>query len=200
MRIYFHRFNSINYKNLTMRKFLALPLLVAFVGFTSCSDSEDNDEPVVEENNEILSYEGIELKLDDSDTEDYGIAFSTATGETYSYAEISADNIADIDIVSATNQAFIAFNSPDADDVLSEIEGAKSTKIQVSNVAMTVAEFDAMEDDTLLKDLTVSDDNEAQSITYREVVLFETAEGKIGAFKINMLNAQRISIDVKVMK
>ena len=65
---------------------------------------------------------------------------------------------------------------------------------------MTVAEFDAMEDDTLLKDLTVSDDNEAQSITYREVVLFETAEGKIGAFKINMLNAQRISIDVKVMK
>ncbi|WP_405246041.1 hypothetical protein [Cellulophaga sp. Asnod2-G02] len=183
-----------------MRKFLALPLLVAFVGFTSCSDSEDNDEPVVEENNEILSYEGIELKLDDSDTEDYGIALSTATGETYSYAEISADNIADIDIVSATNQAFIAFNSPDADDVLSEIEGAKSTKIQVSNVAMTVAEFDAMEDDTLLKDLTVSDDNEAQSITYREVVLFETAEGKIGAFKINMLNAQRISIDVKVMK
>ncbi|WP_158973622.1 hypothetical protein [Cellulophaga sp. L1A9] len=183
-----------------MRKFLALPLLVLFIGFTSCSDSEDNDEPVVEENNEILSYAGIELKLDDSDTEDYGIAFSTATGETYAYAEISADNIADIDIVSATNQAFIAFNSPDADDVLSEIEGAKSTKIQVSNVAMTVAEFDAMEDDTLLKDLTVSDDNEAQSITYREVVLFETAEGKIGAFKINMLNAQRISIDVKVMK
>lgn len=174
-------------------------MLTLFVGFTSCSD-DDGEDPVVEVNGEISSFENIELKLIDSDSDDYGIAFSMTTGKTYKYSEVDSDNVAEIDLVSFANQAFIAFDSPDENDILKEIEGVKSTKIQLTNVMMTADEFDTIEDDTLLKDLTVVNDNESQPITYRDVVLFETAEGKIGALKINLLNAARISFDVKVIK
>ena len=183
-----------------MKKILVLPLLVLFVGFTSCSDDDSEDEVVVEETGAILSYEDVELKLIDSDSDEYGVAFSVTTGETYKQSEVSEENIAEIDLISFANQVFIAFNSPDNNRDFEEIEGAKTTLIQMANVEMTAEEFDMIEDDTLLKDLTVVNDDESQPITYRDVVLFETAEGKIGAIKINLLNAERISIDVKVIK
>jgi len=181
-----------------MKKLIVLSLVAVFVAFTSCSD--DSEDPIVEVNGEISTFENVELKLVDSDTEAYGVAFSTTTGLTYKRDEVTEDNVGDIDLASFTNQAFIAFNSPDQDAVIKEVEGAKSTKIQMTNVEMTAEEFDAMEDDILLKDQTVTDDNESQPIDYKGVVLFETAEGKIGALKINLLNAERISVDVKVIK
>jgi len=122
------------------------------------------------------------------------------TGETYKSSDITTENIADIDFASFTLQAFIAFTSPDDTDDIKDIEGAKSTKIQMTNVVMTSEEFDTIEDDTLLKDLTVFDDKESQPISYRGVILIETAEGKIGALRINLINADRISFDIKVIK
>lgn len=183
-----------------MKKVLLFPLLVLFIGFTSCSDDENEDEVMVEEAGEISTFENIELKMVDSDTEEYGHGFSVTTGETYKRSETTEANVAEIDLSSFANQAFIAFNSPDQDTVFKEMDGAKSTLIQMANVEMTADEFDAMEDDTMLKDLTVVHDNESQPIDYRGVVLFQTAEGNIGAIKINLLNAERISIDVKVIK
>lgn len=183
-----------------MKKVLLFPLLVLFIGFSSCSDDENDDEVMVETAGEISTFENVELKLVDSDTEEYAHGFSVTTGLTYKRSETTSSNVAEIDLSSFANQSFIAFNSPDQDTVFKEFDGAKTTLIQMANVQMTAEEFDTMEDDTLLKDLKVVHDNESQPIDYRGVVLFETAEGKVGAIKINLLNAERISIDVKVIK
>jgi len=183
-----------------VKKLLVLPLLVLFVGFTSCSDDENQNEVIPETAGEILSFEDVELKLVDSDSDEYGIGFSVTTGKTYKRSEVSAETVAEIDLASFANQAFIAFNSPDQDTVFKEIEGAKATIIQMTNVEMTAEEFDTIKDDTSLKDLSVVNDNESQPIDYRGVVLFKTAEGKIGAIKINLLNVDRVSIDLKVIK
>ncbi len=186
-----------------MKKLLVLPVILLFIGFVSCSDDDNKENEaaaMMEELGEILSYENVELKMIDSDTDDYGIGFSVTTGEIYKQSEVNEENIAQIDLVSFANQAFISFNSPDRDNNFKEIEGVKSTLIQIANVEMTAEEFDSIEDDTLLKDLSVTHDNETQRIDYRGVFLFKTAEDKIGAIKVNLLNAERISIDVKVMK
>lgn len=179
------------------KKLFLLPLFALGLAFTSCSD--DDNEPLVETKEEISTFTDVELKLVDSDNDDYGIAFSSKTGKTYKYSEISKENIADIDLVSFANKAFIAFDSPDENRDINQIDGVKSTKIQITGVEMTSEEFDAIKDGTMLKDLKVIHDKESVQIDYRGIILFETAEGKKGALKVKKLNAQRILFDVVVM-
>jgi len=176
-----------------------LSIFILSILFVSCS--KDKEEPKVEETIEtIATFKDIELKLADSDKDEYGTAFSASTGKTYKLSEISADNIAEIDIVSFNLQAFIAFDSPSESDVIKEIEGNRITLIQHTEVSMTAEEFGAIVDDSSLKGLTVTNDNEALPIDYRDVILFKTADDKIGAMKINALNFFCLTYYQKVVR
>lgn len=179
-------------------KKLVLSVLFLSLLVTSCSK---DDSPTPEESEETISkYEGVELKLDNVDSDTYGIAFSSKTGKTFKASEITKENIKDIDLVSFNFTAFISFMSPHEAASTKSIEGVTTTKIQHTEVAMTVKEFDAIEDDTKLKALTITNDNESAISTYRGIILFENADGKKGAIKVKALNSQRILFDVVVQK
>lgn len=181
-----------------MKKIFALLFTVSLVGFTSCSSDDDSSEPQHEPG--IITYSDVELKLVDSDYDGYGIAFSAQTGKTYKLDEITTDNISEIDVVSANNQVFVAFDSPDFHEDTKIIEGAKTTKVQIVNVEMTVEEFEALEDVSVLANLDVVPDIQARPITFKGIVLFETQEGKKGALNFKAINARRVLFDVKVME
>ncbi|MCV6629984.1 MAG: hypothetical protein OIF50_09010 [Flavobacteriaceae bacterium] len=176
----------------------SIGILIVCAVFVSCNKDDDKETSETPEAT-IVTYKDVALKLDGSSSNEYGMAFSAANGKTYKSSELST-NIAAIDFVTATNQVFIAFDSPMENDDTKTINGARTTKIQLSNVSMTPTEFDAMEDSSKLKSLQITHDKESQPITYRGVVLFETQDGKKGAIKITAVNGSRVLFDVKVMK
>lgn len=184
------------------KRITILPMLALFLLGVSCSkDDETNEEtPKEGDKSTIMTYTDVELKLTDSDKDNLGIAFSSKDGKTYKASEINKGNIANIDIVSFVSRAMTAFDSPDKADATKDIEGATKTKIQHTNVKMTDAEFDAIKDDSAFKNLTVVDDNESQPSAYKGVILFENAAGKKGALKLKAHNAERVLMDVKVVK
>lgn len=192
-----------------MKKYLLSLFIVSVISF-SCSKKEEptkkQEEPIKKEEEEkekketISSYKNVELKLVSSDTKNYGVAFSSKTGKTYKVSEINKTNIANIDIVSFVSQPMTAFISPDDADDIKSIEGATKTKIQHTNIKMTVEQFDAIKDDSALKNLTIVDDKESQPGAYKGVFLFENADGKKGAIKTKEFNSQRVVIDIKVIK
>ncbi len=183
-----------------MKKIFLLPILFLALFAGSCSKDEKKPIEPPKKEETLNIYKDVKLKLADAETDNYGIAFSSATGKTYKASEISTKNIAEIDIVSFNLQAFIAFESPNESDYTKNIEGVTATKIQHKEVAMTTAVFDAMEDDTVLKKLTVTNDEESLPTTYRKIILFENSKGKKGAIKVKEINRDRILFDVKVMK
>lgn len=183
-----------------MKKYLLALFVVSIISFSCSSDDKEPVEKQEEVKETISSYNDIELKLVDSDSKDYGIAFSSKTGKTYKISEINETNVADIDVVSFVLQTMTAFNSPTEADNIKDIKGVTATKIQHTNVKMTVEQFDAIKDDSSLKNLTIVNDKESQPGIYKGIFLFENAAGKKGAIKTKIFNAQRVVIDVKVMK
>ncbi|GGX25511.1 hypothetical protein [Aquimarina muelleri] len=182
-------------------KFLSVLFLFTLL-FTSCSGDDDAGKPDTGGETEVtlVTYSDIEFSLTDSSNTN-GRVFSTSSGKVYKDSEINAENAEIIDIVSATSQAFIAFDSPHkATDPT--IVGARITKYQPTGVSLTAADFDAMTDDSKLKSLIIVDDNETISISDYEnkIVLFENASGKKGAIKLKALNANRLLVDIKVIK
>lgn len=180
------------------KKIAVLPMLALFLLGVSCSKDDEvkvDDKPKEAEAT-IIAYSDVELKLTDSNKDEFGVAFSSKNGKTYKVSEINKENIGDIDIVSEVSKAMTAFTSLDG----TKYEGATKTKIQHTEVKMTEAEFDAIKDDSSFTDLIIIDDNESQPSAYKGVILFENAAGKKGAIKVKVHNADRVLIDVKVVK
>ena len=164
--------------------------------FISCSsdDSDNNDGGMEEVEETLLYYSDISFSFDNS-----ARFFATSTGEMYGESGLGTTALEEIDIVGDSNQAFIAFISPSDDSATSQ--GGKTTKYQYQNVTLTAAQFDAMTDDSLLKDLTVTDESESLPIDSQgAIVIFENAAGKKGAIKIGSINATRLLVDIKVQK
>ena len=96
----------------------------------------------------------------------------------------------------------------------SNLDGAQNTKfinsLELCNcsASLTVSQFDTMQDDTLLHNLTIEETPEGleefdNSIVPR-IVLFETEDGRKGAIKVkeffeNGLNSY-ILVDIKIQK
>ncbi len=167
--------------------------------FASCSKDDSPEEPEVKDT--LKTYTDVEFALRDyTDDTDHGVFFSTETGKVYKQSEVDDTNGSKIDIVSFSNQVFSAFMSPHdplADD---NIPNATITIIQHVDTGISVAEFDAMVDDTLLKGLTIAGDNESvrTSDVKEKIITFKNAKGKKGAIKMNFLNAERINVTIKV--
>ena len=170
------------------------------ITFASCSKDDSTDiEPVVKET--LKTYNDVEFALRDyTDDTNYGVFFSTETGKVYKQDEVDDTNGSKIDIVSFSNQVFSAFMSPHDPLANDNIPNATETIIQHIDSGITVEQFDAMEDDTLLKGLTIIDDNESvRTINVKEkIITFKNSKGKIGAIKMNLLNAERINVTIKV--
>ena len=148
------------------------------------------------------------------DDANLGSFFSTVTGEVYKITP-AGENSELIDFAyfyGSTNEATIS--APDNDDVFGtgdKVFGpvtswtprlkTRFTKISAQN--LTVAEFDAAEDDEIITE------NEAEELSKMvnklqdgDLVFFVTADGKKGIFKVADLDtkAKTITIDVKVQK
>ncbi len=181
-------------------KFLS-GLFLLSVLFISCSKDDDAGTPAVggEAQETISTFTDVSFDLDGSSS-DPSTLFSTSSGKSYKVSEVNSTNVASIDISSFVLQAFIAFQSPD--DVSPAISGATTSKFQHTDVSFTSADFDAAADDTKLKTLSVTDDGESISSTDAtgKIIIFENAAGKKGAIKIKAINAQRVLVDIKVMK
>ena len=144
----------------------------------------------------------------------FGSFFSTVTGIVYKITP-AGENSELIDFAyfyGSTNEATIS--APDNDDVFGtgdKVFGpvtswtprlkTRFTKISAQN--LTVAEFDAAEDDEIITE------NEAEELSKMvnklqdgDLVFFVTADGKKGIFKVADLDtkAKTITIDVKVQK
>ncbi|MEW7280864.1 hypothetical protein ABW636_19915 [Aquimarina sp. 2201CG1-2-11] len=170
--------------------FFALAMYV-----TSCSKDDDSNSTNTTETEELISvFSDVEFSLDDS-----ARFYATSTGRMYGASAIDSETSKIIDLVGDSNQAFIAFSSPSA---VNEIANGTVTKIQHTNVSMTVAEFDAIKDSKALAAIKVTNDNDSVGLSdYKNnIILFENADGKKGAIKLKAINATRLLVDIKVVK
>ena len=121
------------------------------------------------ENTNLRIYEDIQLGINSAHTSNsIGAFFSTLTREVYSAAEVNEQVSSSIDIVFfGLNENFSRnrFVSPDglSDTTFPEIEGAQHTKFINSqelcncSASLSVADFDVMNDDTMLQNLTIEE-------------------------------------------
>ncbi|MDF0716495.1 PKD domain-containing protein [Muricauda sp. 334s03] len=177
-------------------------------------------EVTIYENTNLRVLENIELGISTAhNSNQVGAFFSTTTREVYKADEIAPDDASFIDIAFfALNQDFNfnKFVSPDEvqDYTFGPIPNAKHTKfinLQEScecEATLTVAEFDVMEDDSLLAVLNIEETiggiQDFDNSVLPRIVLFETWDGRKGAIKIKEFvqdgTNSHIVVDVKVQK
>ncbi|WP_127019168.1 PKD domain-containing protein [Flagellimonas beolgyonensis] len=152
-------------------------------------------------------------------TNQVGALYSTLTREVYDAASVPLDQGSSIDIAFfALNQDFNfnKFVSPDevSDYTFEPIPDAKHTKIinlQEScecGASLSVMEFDAMEDDSLLGVLNIEETiggiQDFDNTVVPRIVLFEFWDGRKGAIKVKEFvqdgTNSHIVVDVKVQK
>lgn len=177
-------------------------LLVFATILWSCS--EDDNFPDVDGEGpdvgaEIVSFTGIEFAYTTSAATTR--VFSTSTGVLYQDGEIIDDVGSVVDLVSRSTLDEISFISPDEEDDIT-IPNATATKIQHNGVSVTAEQFDSMTNDSILKDLVITNDNGSipGSDFSDKIILFENGRGKKGAIKIVALSFGGVQVDIKVIK
>lgn len=186
----------------------------------SKQDDTEIKEVTVYENTNLRVFENIELGISTAHTTNQtGALYSTVTREVYKAATVPPDDASFIDIAFfALNQDFNfnKFISPDEvqDYTFNPIANAEHTKfinLQEScecEASLSVAEFDAMEDDSLLAALNIEETmggiQDFDATVVPRIVLFETWDGRKGAIKIKeFVQAgmdSHILMDIKVQK
>lgn len=168
--------------------------------FISCSD-DDSDFPgdFVDTSDDVISsYTNVSLSYITSNDDR---VFASVNGRTYDEDAIIDEIGPIIDLVSVSDQNMVKFISPN-NEMSITIPGATDTKIQHLDVSVSASDFDNIEDDELLKDITVVNDDEsiAANDAINSIILFENANGRKGAIKIKSFNLSAILVDVKVLK
>lgn len=159
---------------------------------------------------EIISYGNITLGgLDLIETD--GAFFSTTSGQVVKGTEIPDDVGSTIDIAYVGLLGARFFESPKAvtDWDLPAIPDATDTKfinsVNESSIDFSVDMFDAMEDDSALKEITIISDDKSLPLTgVPFIVLFENEAGKKGAIKVTDMTSSQIdgtiTFDIKMQK
>jgi len=151
-------------------------------------------------NTSIRVIEDVQLGINTAHSgNQIGAFFATKTGQVHTRETVTQENGQTIDIAFyGQNQSFVfnRFVSPDEVQELTfnAIPNAQHTKfintLETCNcsASLTVAQFDAMVDDTLLEGLTITETPEGledfDSSMVPRIVLFETEDGRKGAIKI----------------
>ncbi len=174
----------------------------------------------VHPNTNLRVFEDVELGINSAHSSGTrGAFFSTITRETYTAERVNDIEGSSIDVVFFGLNPDFTFNkfiSPeDAQDfTFAPIQNAQKTKfINLQEececgASLSVEEFDAMENDSLLEALTIVEteggiqDFDASIVP--RIVLFETGEGRKGAIKIKEFVANGsdsyVVVDIKVQK
>ena len=153
----------------------------------------------IEGNSAIASYKDIEFGVESGG--DYGQFYSFKTDKIYKKSEISTGG-SKIDLAFGSMMGTMYyFNSPTDDSY----DFPNATKTEIVNYqkdpSITVEQFDSMEDDGLLTDLSIqSDDDSFGNSTIPHTVLFELSNGKKGVIKTKKVNSERLLVDIKIQK
>ncbi len=171
-------------------------------------------------NTNLRTFEDVQLGINTAHSGNVrGAFFSTNSRKVYKQEEITADNGALIDIAFFglnQNFTFNKFVAPDEVQTLTfdAIPNATHTKfinLQEScecSASLTVSQFDAIMDDTLLAGLTITETTaglqDFDNSVVPRIVLFETENRRKGAIKIKDFvvdgTNSYIIIDIKVQK
>lgn len=177
-------------------------------------------EVIVYENTNLRILENVVLGISAAhNSNQIGAFYATKTREVYGANAVPQDDASFIDIAFfALNQEFNfnKFVSPDEveDYTFEAIPNAMHTKfinLQEScecSASLSVAEFDAMEDDSLLAAMNIEETiggiQDFDNTVVPRIVLFETEDGRKGAIKIKEFvqdgTHSHIVMDVKVQK
>jgi PKD repeat protein len=178
-------------------------LSIKLVAGNGSEEKELSKTITVTGNSAILSYSDIEFATAPG-SEEYGRFFVSTTGEILKDSEVTSENGPTIDVAynqfNPTNTTGF-FTSPD--DLFDEFVIPGATTSQFVNYVtdeLSVAQFDAMENDLLLNSLEITNDNEAIGMSGENIILFKTADNLKGAIKTKALNADRLLVDIKVQK
>jgi PKD repeat protein len=155
-------------------------------------------------NSAILTFTNLEFGLEKGSLV-YGRYFSFETGIMYKDAEINSTNGSKIDIgLGSFNQYMLFFASPDDHrfSFLLNIPNATLTKIVnwESNLRITPAAFDSMNDDRLLSALNIVDNNQSFDNEFPHTVLFQLSTLQKGVIKLKAVNSDRLLVDIKIQK
>jgi|GEM_PF-1262974 len=150
-------------------------------------------------NSAIVSYQDIEFG---TGTGNYGRFYSFIDEQMYQESEVDGSKEGKIHIAfESTEGTMYYFNSPAADTY--DFISAPNTKFTnyESDPTITTDDFDSMQDDELLQDLTIIDDGDSfGKETIPHTVLFELSKGKKGVIKTREVNSERILVDIKIQK
>ncbi len=172
------------------------------------------------ENTNLRVFSDVKLGINTAHNSNViGAFFSTVTGEVYKKEDVDQNNSSLIDIAYFGLTSAFTFNqflSPDEvhNKTFEAIENAQHTKFINSQelcncgVDFTSTQFDNLTDDSILKDLSIVENNggkkEFDDSILPRIVPFETQDGRKGAIKIkefnNVSTQSYIVVDIKVQK
>lgn len=147
----------------------------------------------------ITTYTGIEFSLTGGSST-YGRFFSFDDGKIYKDNEINATIGAKIHLAfESLDNTMYYFESPTLSSY--KVSGATVTKVMnyPSKSIFTVADFDAMVDDTKLSGITITETNDSfGNSSIPGVILFQLASGRKGVIKTTAINKSRLLVDIKI--
>lgn len=181
-------------------KFLTV-LFISVFAFIGCDKDEDDSAPEeMKEEITLVTYNDVSFELLENEEDNRDLFFSSVNGEVYQRSEITEDILPTIDLVSISNRAFVSFVAANDTYLNPPFENATDTKIQIET-NLSSEDFDNLTV-ALLQEITVThDDSTLQSSTSSgKVITFENASGKKGAIRVEAINADRVLVDIKVIK
>lgn len=190
-------------------KKLILGTVILAAMLTACSkkDKNNNDDnvpvpekPVVVSDDTLAVFKDLEFDVSGSSTT-AGIAFSSKDGKLYTRSNLPKDG-KNIDLVFAgVDPGQLFFSSPTA-TASNSLTFDNATLTEVMNTPSVEvydpAKFDTLSHKSALKNLSVKEDNSFFTTTYKGVVLFKNAAGKVGVIKIKSADKDRLIATIKV--
>lgn len=177
---------------------------VTLVASNGSSEKELTKNATVSGNTAIITYEDIEF-ANTPGSITLGRFFIVETWTILKDDEVTEENGPLIDFAynqfSPTNTVGF-FSSPDSTYDEFYVPGARPSHCvnYVDEEVLTVAQFDAMEDDELINDLEIVGDESARGMHGEYLILFRTADEQKGVIKTKGLTRESIFVDIKVQK